>query len=181
MKDSPFKDNQYFELEDGSASFSLAIPPLLKPSRKIDIIFILDYSNNTPEPNITELQKAFAWAKKNNKPFQDITKYPNLSTSSMTIMDENKNAPIMVYMPLVKDPNLNYTGDAEKFDLKKCMSGECEQTNYKYTAANFNGLWNLAEQNITLNQDKIETVLKSASDRIEDRPWYQGSLFGTTN
>ena len=180
IENSPIKNDTHFELFDGSSEFEIAIAPLLKPARKIDIIFILDTSLNHIKPEITELTKAFKWAKKNNKPFQDIYKYPKLGTESITIMDENKDAPIMVYMPLIKDANLVYTdNDAANFDLKTCK--DCEKFNFTYTPKNFDGLWALAEQNMTLNKNVINEALKKASKKAIKRSWYQGALFDTVS
>lgn len=170
---SPIKNDDSILLRDAGIDFNLPLPPLLRKERKVDIIFVFDASGSILDSPGAELIKANKWAKKNGVSLPSFSSIPNLGKEAVTIIDSDKKSPVVVYMPMIKDKGLTYSGDAKDFDLSACLKKDCSTFNFKYSKKEFDGLTALTEQNMKLNLNKIKTALQEASKRANSNPWYQ--------
>jgi hypothetical protein len=170
---SPIKDQKEIMLRDAGLHFNLPLPPLLRKERQIDIIFVFDASGNILDDPGAEIKAANKWASKNGVSLPDFSKVPNLGKEAVTIIDSDKNAPVIVYMPMFKDKKLTYTGAAKDFNLATCLKKDCSTFNFTYSNEEFDGLTALTEQNMILSIDKIKTALQEASKRAQSNQWYQ--------
>ncbi len=96
---------------DAGIPCNIPLPPLLH--RNLDIIIIGDFSSDLEDAN--ELRRAEKYARTHNLPFPKIN-YEGISTRTYTIFgNANGNAPIVVYIPLVK--NTRYLADFDPIKL----------------------------------------------------------------
>ncbi len=170
---SPIKDQKEIKLRDAGLHFNIPLPPLLRKERQIDIIFVFDASGNILDEPGAEIKAANKWATSHGVSLPDFSAIPNLGKEAVTIIDNDKNAPVIVYMPMFKDKKLTYTGAAKDFDLATCLKKGCSTFNFTYSDEEFEGLTALTEQNMTLSLDKIKTALQEASNRAQSNQWYQ--------
>lgn len=174
MEDSSIKNKNYIELRDASLKFNIPLPPLLRKERAIDIIFIFDSSDKKLSDQSVQ-QSINSWALKHGIRLPDFAKYQNkLDQKSIIRMDGGDYAPMLVYMPLIKDKHISYSKAAANFDLEKCMKSSCNKLNFNYTSDEFDGLISLAYQNITQNESSIKEALKIAAENLskQEQAWY---------
>lgn len=161
---SPISNRKKIVLVDAGLAFNLPTPPLLRPERAIDVIFIFDSSADIGSAG--ELRKAEQYAQVNNLPFPPID-YQQAKTQSISIFanPQNPKCPTIIYLPLIKDPELpGVKGDPllENFDPKRCVEQDyCSTFNFKYNVAEFETLTKLTEVNIVGNAEKIKTALQN--------------------
>jgi phospholipase A2 len=178
-------DNQKnIVLVDGGIDFNLPLPPLLRPERNVDIIFVLDASESVAGGE--ELKAAEIYAAKNNLKFPKID-YSNIDKSAVNIFgleESDPTVPVIIYMPRINALlNMSETEienakakltkeDAQLIDkLKKFDPEECAQTNFcstfnfAYTTEQFDLLSSMTYLNMVINKDKIHDAIKSAFNR----------------
>ncbi len=110
MSSSPLSSLSEITLVDGGLDLfeldrlNIGIMPLLH--RKVDLIFILDSSEDIE--NSPSLHAAEKCAQQLNLPFPKIN-YDGISTRHATLIidHENKEAPVIVYMPVLLNNNFN--------------------------------------------------------------------------
>lgn len=172
INNSPIKDDTHIKLRDAGLHFNIPLPPLLRKERAIDIIFVFDASSDIYTNPGAEIIAANNWASKHKVSLPNFSKVEGLGKESITVIDSDPQAPIIVYMPMIKDKALKYTGAAENFDLEKCLKQDCSTFNFAYSPDQFEGLTSLTEQNIILNKEKIKQAIEKARQRLAN-PWYQ--------
>ncbi len=156
---------QTLTLVDAGLNFNLPIQPFFEvPGRKIDVLIIVDNSDYTKDgaPG-TELAKAAAYCKEQKIPFPDISKYPQLSKQTCTVMeDADPRAPIVVYLPLLNNPN-----HPRQFDINRCFKEECSTFNFKYSGENAQDLSDLTYMNILIHQPDIEAAIRKKAGQLK--------------
>lgn len=101
MKKMPLNTKKHLTLIDAGIDFNLPLPPLLRPERAVDIIIVYDASNS---PLGDELRKAEQWAYQHNYPFPPINEQDITAPCSIHRHTTGAKAPIIIYLPLVKNP-----------------------------------------------------------------------------
>jgi phospholipase A2 len=163
LKDSPIKDLKKITLVDAGLAFNLPIPPLLRPQRAIDVIFIFDASDDSGTAG--ELKKAEKYARSHNLPFPMID-YSQAQTQTISIFkdDQDPKIPTIIYLPLIKDLNLPSVSQDSRFadfDPKECIAKDyCSTFNFKYEPEEFETLTLLTEYNLADNHNLIKETFK---------------------
>lgn len=163
LAESPLKDEKQITLVDAGLAFNLPTPPLLRPQRALDVIFILDSSADIGTAG--ELKKAERYANQNNLPFPKID-YDQAKTQAISVFRDKNDAkiPTIIYMPLIKDPNLPGIRNNPRFinfDPKKCVEKDyCSTFNFKYEQEEFETLTLLTEINMSENYNLIKQTFK---------------------
>lgn len=104
LKNTPLHTDKLLTLIDGGIDCNLPVQPLLRPERAVDIIIILDASAGIFG---SELHNAQAHAQKWGYPFPAID-YTTINQPCSVHWDRsNAQAPIVIYMPLIKNSNYN--------------------------------------------------------------------------
>jgi phospholipase A2 len=167
MSEGSLVSAEEITLVDAGLAFNVPTPPLLRPERNIDVIFIFDSSGDIGMAG--ELKKAERYAKGNGIPFPEID-YSKAKTQAMSIFrdETNPSIPTIFYMPLIKDMELaevsSNTALAE-FDPKKCVEKDyCSTFNFKYDENEFRLLTLLTEISVTGNSEKIRSAFKAILD-----------------
>ena len=152
MFDSQMQNVEQLELVDAGHDFTLPFPPLLRPERNVDIIFVGDYGFMGTYK--TEMQKAEKYAAKRGLKFPKID-YEKLEKNVISVFkDENDpTVPVVIYFPLIK--NNKYS---RRFDPK--TAGYCNTLNFEYSEREFNELSGLTKYAFTSNKEKIKEVIK---------------------
>lgn len=102
LKQAPFNTSKTLTLIDAGIDCNLPVQPLLRPERDIDIIIILDASGGSAGG---ELHNAELHAKKWGYPFPRIDYMTIGKPCSIHWDHTNPAAPIVIYMPLIKNKN----------------------------------------------------------------------------
>lgn len=156
QKDLPlFSEKESITLDAGICC-NIPVPPLLNVDRGVDIIIIVDASGDiigAPELKIAEV-----YAKKHKMPFPTID-YSSISKQTYSIFDDGANslAPIVIYVPMIK--NKNYSS---KFDPQDHLgvTGFMNTFNFKYSEEEANLLAGLFTQAAyELRKDLIKTIV----------------------
>lgn len=164
---------ELLKLVDGGLDFNLPYPPVsgIRPERKADVIIFLDASKTVPH----ELKKTEQYARCNNVPFPKID-YTGLDKKTIAVFrdEEDKSAPVVIYMPRVTDVQLwdqnafreEFNGFAVKgFDLGQCaISSFCDTANFKYSLAESKSVMDTTEFNMIANKDIIFEAINWAID-----------------
>jgi len=114
---NPAENTLNLTFVDAGMSFGVPLPPLLH--RYPDVILIFDFSANVADGD--ELFKAEAYARAHDLPFPHLDhslrsvnpRVFNISEEIYSVYDDGPeaNAPIVVYVPMVKNPNFSKTFD----------------------------------------------------------------------
>ena len=147
-KGSPFYGQRSITVVDAAMADNVPFWPLLRPERKVDIIIAFDVSGDAGGPGNDTIEKAERLARERNLPFPKIVsskKYTQRGKQWVTVFDEydaGKTGPIVLYLPLIDNPQ----GDNSGFALDQCMKSDCITFNFKYTPENIDGLSALGKQ-----------------------------------
>ena len=102
LKDAPLNHLKTLEIVDAGIDFRIAVPPLLRPERNVDIIIILDNSDRALG---TELHDAEKYAQLHGLKFPPID-YSIINQPYSVHQDPNDlSVPIVIYFPLLKNNN----------------------------------------------------------------------------
>jgi hypothetical protein len=165
------------KLVDGGIDFNLPYPLVsgFNSKRKADIVILLDYSGDIKNP--AALKGCEDYAKEHKLPFPKIT-YDNLTSSAISVFKDTKNsaAPIIVYMPLVRDqvrwqsyrsklkfPEIDYfvSKQLDSFDPIECeQEGFCKTQSFKYAADQSQRLIAQTEFNMMASMPEIKRVIQ---------------------
>lgn len=157
INNAPLNTDPTLTLIDGGISCNIPVPPLLRPERSIDIIIILDASAGTLG---SELQKAQAYAQKNNLPFPSIN-YDIINQPCSVHQDtSNPEAPIVIYMPLVGNAGYNNGWDPWAADFTSTY-------NFVYSADDTELLSGLARYNMS---QSMQTIINTIQQWISAQP-----------
>ncbi|MBT4856024.1 hypothetical protein HOM50_03915 [bacterium] len=157
MRESILTGQKRITLIDAGIDFNLPIPPLLRKGRDIDVIIILDSSAKIEG---RELRSITRYATERGIPIPTIdadSSHENI----ISVYDDNVDAPILVYLPRLK--NDNYSAD---FDPGDCASGDfCHTFNFEYNEEQVDLLTGLTESNMKESIPVIQNVIKEAIRR----------------
>jgi len=148
MANAPMGTDQTLTLVDGGIDCNLPVFPLLR--RGVDIIIILDASAGTFG---AELHNAQQHAQKWGYPFPAID-YTTINQPCSVHWDKsNVNAPIVIYMPLIKSANYNNGWDPWAADFTSTY-------NFTYTPAQTQLLSGLTSYNMAQSMPKILSTIQ---------------------
>ncbi|MCX5922933.1 MAG: hypothetical protein NTX86_06435 [Candidatus Dependentiae bacterium] len=143
-------------LVDAGIDFSIALPPLLRSERAVDIIILCDYSGGTIED---DLREADAYAQRNGLRFPTIDYSKVNQVCSVHRDASNPTAPIIIYMPLIKNDSYSNGWDPKTADFTATL-------NLEYTKDQTALLSGLSKQNMIDSQRMIIDTIKQW---IEDK------------
>jgi phospholipase A2 len=111
-ENAPYNQQELCKVVDAGIDINIPLIPLLQQARKVDIIIVCDASANVL--GAPELRKAENHARKNNIPFPVIN-YTGITDKIFSVFDDgpNSNAPIIIYIPMVKNENYHATFDPQ--------------------------------------------------------------------
>lgn len=146
-------------LVDAGVHFNIPTVPALVADRDIDIIIIIDSSGNVATGD--ELRKAEAYARDYHLPFPHIN-YSNLMDHPVSVFDDGPQspAPIVIYMPLTKNPAFD-----PSYDPIALLNGHLATTNFSYTADQASKLCDLFKTTMIQSRDVIIKAIKTAVER----------------
>lgn len=133
---APRASQELLTLIDAGIDFNIPIPPLLRADRGIDIILVIDNSDDVSMRRGAELEKAAAYAQRHKIPFPliDKKKLAAITPTNPVAVFEGNGGPIVIYLPLIKNAR-------SSFDPSVCIeSGPCSTYNFQYTPAQTMGL-----------------------------------------
>ncbi|MCL4361269.1 hypothetical protein M1446_02850 [Candidatus Dependentiae bacterium] len=145
-----YKDEKFLSIVDAGLDFNLALPPLLRKSRNLDVIIIFDSSAGTIGG---ELKLADAYAKRKNLKWPKID-FANIDKNLINVFKDetDKTVPTVIYIPLIK--NENYSKD---FDPQHCIENDyCNTKNFTYSKEQIDQLTGLVD--VTLNE--VQEIIK---------------------
>lgn len=165
MPDAPLEENKTIKLVDAGLAFNNPIPPLMRPERNIDVIFIFDASGDIGR--VGEFKKAVQYLKENDYDTSEVN-FEVAEAKAFSIhrvIRKNDNKTIsLVNLRLNKDesiPAIKNDPMLQNFNLKECNSkGACSTFNFGYTEEEAKTLMRLTELIMTSNQDKIKEEFK---------------------
>ena len=162
LDSSPLSGEKKITLVDAGLAFNLPLPPLLRPQRALDVIFIFDASADVGQAG--ELKKAERYARANSLPFPKID-YDQAKTKAISVFgdEQDPKIPTIIYMPLIKDmslPSIQSDPRFASFNPKTCVEKDyCSTFNFKYESEEFETLTLLTEHNLADNRELIQKTL----------------------
>ena len=129
---------------------------LARADRDVDVIIVLD--NSAGVVNAPELQSALEYAHDHGLcvPTIDTT---GLEKKNIWVFDDNPHAPIIVYMPLVKNEH-------GSFDPQACIQESfCGTFTLEYTKDQTEQLCGLTQANIVDNREVLKRVVSVGLER----------------
>jgi phospholipase A2 len=155
---APLARAQQLTFIDAGIDFNLPLPPLLRKERDIDVIIVLD--NSAGLKDAPELQRAITYAKKHRCEMPNIS-FVGLEKKNIWVFDDNPKAPIIVYVPLVKNEQYD-----SFFDPEVCVQdGFCGTFTLEYTQEQTELLCGLTHATIVDNHVIFKKVLRLAMER----------------
>eukprot|EP00076_Gallus_gallus_P021531 XP_015142595.1 cytosolic phospholipase A2 epsilon isoform X1 [Gallus gallus] len=163
----------YLKLVDTAFFINTSCPPFLRPERKVDVILHLNYSGGSQTLPL-DLFSEYCLEQGIPFPCTELSCEDREHLKECYVFEDNLEAPILVYFPLVCDtfqrykaPNVERSpAEMEKgrVDVSNCFApyGTGQLT---YTEGNFNKLLNLCNYNILNNKRLILQALKTAVER----------------
>lgn len=156
-KDLPLVSEKETVSIDAGIACNIPLLPLLNADRAVDIIIVVDASGDIL--GAPELKIAEEYAKKNKLPFPTID-YSSINKQSYSIFDDGPNspAPIVIYVPMIK--NNNYS---QKFDPQDHLGimGFMNTFNFEYSQEEAELLAGLFTQTAyELRKDLLKTIIK---------------------
>lgn len=148
--DLPMHDHRTITLVDAGIDFRIPTPPLLRKERAIDIIIIMDASDR---PLSTELHLAQAYAQQHQLPFPKINYQHTTQPFSVHGIGNSLGAPIIIYMPLVKNPAYHNGWDPR-------TAGFTSTYNFKYKQEQTYLLAGLTRSTFIEHQQDILNIIK---------------------
>lgn len=144
------------ELMDAGLDYNLPFPPLLE-RRHADVVIAVDASEDIA--GAPALLGAELYAKRKNLPFPPID-YAEASRRPFSIFRDtaNPHCPVVIYLPLVKNPAFSESFDP--FDIIQ-KGGYLRTFNSVYTDAQFDELFGLARHNVLEAAPVIQETLRS--------------------
>lgn len=142
---------------DAGIDFNLPFPPLLRPERKVDIIIALD--SGATVQDAPDLIKAQKHARAHNLRWSEINAKSVNQICSVHHDQSKPNAPIIIYLPLVANPN--YANGWEPLKEKFTATSQ-----FSYSPENAQKLCGLTEKNM---QDSAEIIKQTIKQFIENR------------
>jgi len=145
---SPIKNDINLTLIDAGIDINIPMSPLLRPEREIDIIIVFDASDN-----IREFKKAQEYAKNHNYAYPPIDYSKTNQTVSVHKGPHNDQAPIVIYLPLIK--NAGYKEEWDPF-----AHAFTQVFNNQYTQEEIDLLTGLMKYNMEQSMPVIRDTIK---------------------
>ncbi|CAI5763947.1 cytosolic phospholipase A2 beta-like [Podarcis lilfordi] len=148
-----------------------SIPPLLKPERNVDVIIIVNYDVSSPFKQIRLTAK---YCEEQSIPFPkvDLTEedWKNPRECYVFSDEDNPQAPILIYFPLVCASFKEYKAPGVKrtpSEMRGCEVNLGKDSPYKtihltYSEEDFDKLLNLCTYNILCSEDHILQAIQRA-------------------
>lgn len=153
-----YAHQEIIHLIDAGFDINLPIPAVLRPGRQVDVIIIVDASGNTI--NAPELLKSQLYAEKHGLKFPPIYWFNDITDRPISVFKDpnDMTAPIVIYMPVIANPDYSKT-----FDPIVCShKGYCETANLQYTNDQFDELFGLTDFTVNQQANVIIQALKEA-------------------
>lgn len=154
-KPCPWTEEKELSLVDAGIDFNLPLPPLLRPERHVDCIIIYDSSADASPGDQLRKAQDYAWRKGLAFPPVD---YTDIDKKIVSVFkdDSNLDCPVIVYFPLIKNPEYSDT-----FDPRACIeSGYCSTFNFEYGEQEVDELSGLSRFAVTQQQAVIKEVIE---------------------
>ena len=149
-----YRDLKYIKFVDAGVAFNLPIVPLMHKQRAVDIIIVLDSSQNVHK-KAGDLQKAEAYMKEKGYPFPRID-YTDITKKAVNLfIDKDPAVPVVIYIVPVKNSRLPELGDPEKEFYTVYQT-----TNFSYKRKDAERLIDLVRSNIVDNKELIMDAIK---------------------
>ncbi len=158
LSNATYASQQMLNWVDAGFDINLPIPAVLRPGRLVDVVIIVDASGDTL--NAPELSRSQQYALQHGIKFPPID-YSNITNNLISVFQDpnDMTVPIVVYIPVIKNPSYSDT-----FDPIVCtQTAFCETENFQYTNAQFDELFGLT--NFTVNQE-AGTILQALKDAV---------------
>jgi len=170
LSSSPVSHLPTLKLADAGVDFNLPLPPLLRAERAVDVIIMLDASEDIKGGS--QLPDAFDYARRKgiNMPQFD---YSDIEQRACTIFknEQDPRVPVIIYLPRIKDHGLwhrfkgqpdfkQYVQYLQRFDPEKCVESSYADTmNFSYKEWQVRQLSALTEFNIRASKELIVDAL----------------------
>lgn len=152
------KDKKIIEFVDAGYAFNLALPPLLRPERAIDIVITFDLGAEIKEEGA--LKQAYNYAQKHGLRFPKINK-EQFTKQQFSVFGnpDNKDELIIIYIPHIQNSRL--PGILHEFDPIKASSlvGFASTFNFRYTENNAALLQLYAQETVYFHARQILNVI----------------------
>lgn len=148
-------------LIDAGLDYNLPVPPLMRPSRDIDIIIMLDASKGLRQSNQMALVVAYMQSRGIPFPAVDVAHVLD-DVCTIYYPEEGLNAPIVIYMPLIK--NAEYRNAAgQEFDPEITTAGGYSDTfNFKYSPEQVRELSGATAYTFATSIEKLKEAVRTA-------------------
>lgn len=147
-------------LVDAGLDYCLPLPPMIDPNRHVDIILMLDISGDVADK--TQLMLAEADARAHNLPFPKID-YTNVASKPFSIFDDGpgSNAPIVIYLPLAKNPNFSQSFDPQQ---NLGVGGFLNTLNFVYSKDQLGLVRGLIDRSV---RDAYPTIVQAITSTLQ--------------
>ncbi|XP_054825911.1 cytosolic phospholipase A2 epsilon-like [Eublepharis macularius] len=166
----------HLELVDTAFFINTSCPPLLRPERKVDLIFHLNYSGGLQTLPLDQSAKYYA---KQGIPYPKTVlseeERKHLKECYLFHEADSPKAPILLYFPLVCDTFQKYKAPGVERSPAEMEEGQADVTStifspyatglIEYSEENFNKLMNLTNYNVLNNEHMILQALRMAVER----------------
>ncbi|HAU30460.1 MAG: hypothetical protein UV79_C0013G0008 [candidate division TM6 bacterium GW2011_GWF2_43_17] len=165
MNASPDKRARFHAYIDAGIDYDAPMLPTLNPERNIDIIILVESGSNVNWSGSLEVLARVA--KANNRPFPHID-YERARSNPFSVFDDGPDspAPIVFYVPLVKNPSYS-----EEFDpwplIYPYQNNFLHMMNFFYTREQYNLLAGLFETAASQMYQNLTQKLLEAIDKKE--------------
>jgi hypothetical protein len=145
-----FQHDRSITLIDAGIDFNIPLPPLLRPSRLVDIVIIYDASSENGY-GISELQHAYHYANWKQIPLPHCS-FETIRKEHITVIPSTEQSvPTILYIPLIA--NKEY---CPVFDPQECSKNGYAQThNFAYSYTEVMQLKGLPHHTVIQTRDKI--------------------------
>ena len=157
------------ELIDAGCCVNAPLPPLLRPERALDVVFVLDARPTDFDANDSKdvLRKWEAFARAKGQRAPRAVAYAGIGARSFTVIEDDEQrasgAPTLVYMPLVRSEVVHADFDPA------AQGGWAAFDAFTYSEEHFDVLLGLACHNFVENERAIRELLWTISERKRER------------
>lgn len=146
-------------LVDAGIQFNNPTVPLLRPERAVDVILILDASNEVLTGGTGELRKAEQYSRDHGLKFPPID-YTKASSANCAVFEDPKDptVPVVVYLPLRKNPGYQKGWDP-------ASAAFTNTSNFIYTPQDTELITGLTAYTMQASMPIIKDVLNRVIDR----------------
>lgn len=151
-----------YDLVDSKFALNLAVVPLLRPERNVDIIIMCDSSGNLQKAPSLQAAQARARALGFKFPAMSPDAFEDIDTKLVSVFWDAKDpsVPTVIYLPCIKNESYDPAFDPTKVAYTSTM-------NFCYTPEQVTELSGLIAKNI---QDSMGTVIKTIREVIARKP-----------